>query len=128
MGIKALSFLAVLLLNTTGGAAGVVSPHLPAALPDGLPDGHYMGDGSIDPKTGLLQYTYLGPIDYDAVDKYVAASADPSANLFRRLTVNCYGRTAGDSVDGAQAAFASYWGGKQLNNYWVRTTQGGTMA
>jgi hypothetical protein len=124
MAIKALSFLAILLLNATGGVAGVISPRLPA----GLPDGHYMGDGSIDPKTGLLQYKYLGPIDYDAVDKYVAASTDPSASLFRRLTVNCYGRTAGDSVDGAQAAFASYWGGKQLNNYWVRTTQGGTMA
>jgi len=92
MGIKALSLLAIFLLNTTGGAAAVVSPRLPA----GLPDGHYTGDGTIDPKTGYLQYTYLGPIDYDAVDKYIAATAltDSSASLVRRLTVNCYGRTS----------------------------------
>jgi len=90
MGIKTLSLFAILLLNATGGAAGVVSPRLPADLPDG----HYTGDGTIDPKTGHLQYTYLGPIDHDAVDNYVASTTNSGASLVRRLTVNCYGRTS----------------------------------
>jgi len=126
MGIKKLSVLAVLLINATGGSAGVISP---ASLPAGLPDGHYTGDGTIDPKTGYLSYTYLGPIEDGAQDNYVATSAESSANpLVRRVVVNCNARSAGDSVDPVQAAFASYWGGQKLNNYWVRTTQGSSMA
>ncbi|KAK3338664.1 hypothetical protein B0T25DRAFT_574904 [Lasiosphaeria hispida] len=129
MGIEifSLGLLAALLLNATGGAAGLITLNLPSDLPDG----HYIGDGTLDTNTGFAKFTYVGAIDYDyAVINYTAAttSAESSAAIMRRATVNCNGRAAGDYADSVQKEFAKYWNGKTFSGAWARTTQGGSQA
>ncbi|KAK0725832.1 hypothetical protein B0H67DRAFT_642202 [Lasiosphaeris hirsuta] len=126
----ALSLLTLLALHAAGGAAAPASTAI--MLPEGLPDGHYEGDGSIDPATGFSRYTYVGPIDYEAVANYTAAIAAASTTstdaLVRRATVNCNGRSAGDSTGSVQNAFASNWDGKDFSGKWAKTTQGSSQA
>ncbi|KAM7213673.1 hypothetical protein V8F06_010931 [Rhypophila decipiens] len=109
---------AILLFCATGGAAApaaeatAAGPAVrslgPVTLPEGLPDGFYESDGSFDPETGYSTYEYLGPLDADAPTVNVTS---PNA-LERRATVNCVGRSAGNSVGSAE----SQWGSR-FNNF-----------
>ncbi|KAK3381143.1 hypothetical protein B0H63DRAFT_523877 [Podospora didyma] len=119
----------VLTLLAFLGAAGTAAAGK-LAFPDNLPDGHYVGDGTVDPKTGYARYTYLGPIDHEAVANYTARRSDAASSsvLGKRATVNCNGRNAGDSVSTVISGFASFWDNKQFSGKWAKTTAGSSQA
>ena len=114
------------LLAVLGAAGSAAAGKL--AFPNNLPDGHYVGDGTVDPKTGFARYTYLGPIDHEAVANYTATTAAAAAHLGKRATVNCNGRNAGDSVSTVLSGFASFWDNKQFSGKWAKTTAGSSQA
>ncbi|ETS77184.1 hypothetical protein PFICI_11058 [Pestalotiopsis fici W106-1] len=99
-------------------------------LPEGLPDGHYSGDGTIDPKTGFARYKYLGPIDEYALRNRTLESRNEERIGSRDSWngIKCNGRGAGDSVSIAQQAFAAHFDGYTFSNKWVKTFKGSTQA
>ncbi|KAM7185881.1 hypothetical protein V8F33_012147 [Rhypophila sp. PSN 637] len=111
----------ILLLCATGGAAApaaeaaAAGPAVrslgPITLPEGLPDGFYESDGSLDPETGYSTYEYLGPLDADVP---TVIETSPNA-LERRATVNCVGRGAGNSVGSAESQWRSRFDNFFLN-------------
>lgn len=127
MVLPTFSLFAMFLLHATGGAAAATAKTGVVALPEGLPDGHYKSDGTINPKTGFTSYTYLGPIDHEAVANFTARR---DIELVRRATVQCSGHDAGDSVWAVETGFASFWDQQVLNGHriWAWTTQGSSRA
>ncbi|KAF7526497.1 hypothetical protein G7054_g10759 [Neopestalotiopsis clavispora] len=102
-------------------------------LPQGLADGHYSGDGTIDPKTGFAQYTYLGPIDDDALDNITLKDRgeDSGDLVYARgptTGIKCNNRGSGDSVSAAQKAFVQKYDGVKFSDAWRKTLKGSTQA
>ena len=110
-----------LLLLTAGALSTYASPtpenqaRRGLKLPENLPDGHYVSDGTIDAKTGLASYTFVAPIDWAKVATVTASLSEPAsgaaADRKRAEGAKCNGRGAGDKMAAAQNAFVSAWDG-----------------
>jgi hypothetical protein len=102
------------LLSIFAAIGGTISTGEYTVPPD-LPDCHYATNGALNAQTGALTYVYLGPLVETSI--HVGNIHKEIAGLVRRDTVNCNGRSAGNSVSITQDALADYFNGWDTSPY-----------
>lgn len=91
-----------------------------ALIDANLPNGVHVG--KLNPITGTISLTYLGPVNQTAVDEFNftalerwASASVPKLGPKRSTLINCNGRPAGGSTSDIQRYFVSQFRGWQAS-------------